>query len=379
MKKYGHSLLRLLPLLALTAVLSACGKKGVSALEPMGDVGKSQLNLMILSIVIMAVVVLIVGVLFIYALVKFRKKPGQEEYIPKQVEGNMKLELLWTIVPLILLLILAVPTVAKTFSLNDASPGQAEKSDVVHVKVTAHQYWWQFEYPDYQVTTGQDLYIPTGKKIVFDLTSADVIHSFWVPALGGKHDNNPGQTTHLVLEADKEGTYSGRCAELCGSSHALMYFNVIAVSPDDFKGWISKYKQGPSGQENASASAKSGEKIFKQNCSSCHAVDAKADNGIAPNLTNFADRKNVAGVGEHTKAELKKWIKNPDSVKPGAVMPAFGNQLSDEQISQVADYLMTLSIKDNKVNLDLLKKDSGNNADKEQKTSDKKEDGNQGS
>jgi cytochrome c oxidase subunit 2 len=163
-----------------------------------------------------------------------------------------------------------------------------------------------------------------------------------VPALAGKQDANPGQSSHLWLDADKEGTYKGRCAELCGSSHALMYFNVKAVSPTEFKHWVADMKKGPA--KAVTASAKEGEQIFKNNCMSCHAV-GKQGGQTAPNMSNFADRENIAGFKEHTKGNVKKWIKDPDSIKPGAEMPAFGNKLSDEQINSLADYLFSLSVK----------------------------------
>lgn len=339
MKKWRHSL-RLLPLLAIALLLSGCGKEGVSALIPRGTVAKEQADIMLFSLLIMVLVVVVVGILFTYAIVKFRKKPHDEEFVPKQIEGNIKLELLWTIIPIILLAILAVPTVQKTFSTSDTHVAKGE--DVIKVSVTAHQFWWEFDYPDLKIKTSQDLIIPTNKKIIFDITSKDVIHAFWVPALAGKIDANPGQTTKMWFNANKEGTYKGRCAELCGSSHALMYFNVKAVSPDEFKQWTDNMQNASVNVETASA--KKGQEIFKQNCMTCHAV-GKNGGQVGPNMTNFADRENIAGFKEHTKGNVKKWIKNPDKIKPNAQMPAFGDKLSDEQIDAVADYLFSLSVK----------------------------------
>ncbi|TCP30501.1 cytochrome c oxidase subunit 2 [Scopulibacillus darangshiensis] len=339
MKKWRLSL-RLFPLFAIALLLSGCGKEGLSTLIPMGTVAKEQADLMLFSLLIMVLVMVVVIVLFTYAIIKFRKKRGQEDFIPKQVEGNAKLELLWTIIPIILLIILAVPTISKTFAHSDTHVAKGD--DVIKVKVTGHQYWWEFEYPDQKIKTAQDLVIPTGKKVVVELTSKDVIHAFWVPALAGKIDANPGQTTSLWLDADKEGTYKGRCAELCGSSHALMYFNVKAVSPDEFKQWSKDMKDGPSAP--TTASAKKGEQIFKNNCMSCHAVGEKGGQ-TAPNLSNFADRENIAGFKEHNKKNLKAWIKNPGKIKPGAEMPSFEDELSDDQINALADYLFSLSVK----------------------------------
>ena len=344
MKRRWQLALRLLPLAGLIALLSGCGVKGVSTLDPMGDVAKEQAWLMIFSLLIMVVVVLVVGFIFFYVLIRYRNRKGQEDYIPKQVEGNTVLEVIWTVIPILLLCILAFPTVKQTFALSDVSVPKADKNKVVQVEVTAHQYWWQFKYPDKKVETAQDLVVPVGKTVIFKITSADVTHSFWVPALGGKVDANPGQTTTLKLKADHEGVYRGRCAELCGASHALMYFNVKAVSQADFNQWIKDMKKGPAAP--TTASAKEGQELFKQNCMTCHAV-GKDGGPVAPNLTDFADRKMIGGTMDHTKENLVKWITNPSAEKPGVTMPARGQsgKLTDDQIQKIADYLFTLTVK----------------------------------
>ncbi len=347
MKKKWQRSLSLIPVSALAIfTLIGCGKSNVSTLTPQGPVARTEEGLMLQSFLIMVVVVLVVGFLFTYALVRYRKRKGQEDFIPKQVEGNALLEVLWTVIPIILLIILAFPTVSKTFAVSNASVPKNHGDNIVVVKVTAHQFWWQFDYPDYGITTAQDLFIPTGKKVVLQVTSSDVIHSFWVPALAGKQDANPGQINPMYLVADKPGTYSGRCAELCGSSHALMYFNVRAVSPTDFKTWTKEMKAGPS--QPTTTSAQNGEQLFKQNCMACHAI-GKGGANLAPNLSNFADRENIAGIFPHDKTTLQKWIKDPTSFKPGALMPARGvkGTLTDQQISDIADYLFTLSVKPN--------------------------------
>jgi cytochrome c oxidase subunit 2 len=346
-KKKWQRMWRFLPLAALAIfALTGCGVKSVSTLTPGGIVARIEAHLMLQSLLIMVVVVVVVGFLFTYALIRYRKRPGQEDQIPIQVEGNVLLEVLWTVIPIILLIILAFPTVSKTFAVSDTAVPKHHGDNVVVVKVTAHQFWWQFDYPDYGITTAEDLFIPTGKKVVFQITSSDVIHSFWVPALGGKQDANPGQINSEYLIADKPGTYSGECAELCGSSHARMYFNVRAVTPSEFKAWTQEMKAGPTAP--TTASAQTGQALFKANCMACHAV-GKTGGNLAPNLTNFADREKIAGFLTHDKTTVEKWIKNPSSLKPGALMPARGakGDLTDEQINDIADYLFTLSVKHN--------------------------------
>ncbi|GAB7387608.1 cytochrome c oxidase subunit II [Bacillaceae bacterium] len=336
---------RLLPLFAaLMLVLSGCGEPYLSTLDPKGPVAESQFTLMKLSIYIMLLVCAVVFSIFAYVLIRYRKRPGQDG-IPKQVEGNTKLEIVWTVIPIILLLILAVPTVKQVFYLAEGPSGD---EDALKVKVTGYQYWWDFEYPDLGIRASQELYIPTGKKVYFEVTAKDVIHSFWVPALGGKVDATPGLTSNLWLQADEEGVYAGKCAELCGPSHALMDFKVVAVSPEEFDDWVAKMKAASA--EPTSGAAQQGEKLFKQNCLSCHAV-GKEGGPVGPVLTNVADRVKIAGILENNKENMEKWIANPQDVKPGNKMPAFGKDvnpegLTQEEISALAEYLSTLSVRE---------------------------------
>lgn len=327
---------RLLPLFVVLAlVLTGCGQANLSALIPKGEVAEMQLWIMKFSLYIMIGVVVVVSAIYIYVLFRFRKRPGQNE-IPEQVEGSTKLEIIWTVIPIILLLILAVPTVMQTFVL---AQDYSQDEDAVKIKVIARQFWWEFQYPELGITTAQDLYIPTGKKIYLELTSTDVIHSFWVPALAGKTDNNPGLTNTMWLQADEAGTYYGKCAELCGASHALMDFKVVAVSPEDFQDWTSQMAAPPA--EPVTATAAQGQQVFQQSCLSCHAIGNQGGN-LGPNLTNFGDREKIAGILEFNKENLVDWISDPQELKPGNKMPAFKDKLSEQEISALADYLMGL-------------------------------------
>ncbi|WP_028551821.1 cytochrome c oxidase subunit II [Paenibacillus sp. UNC451MF] len=328
-----QNLWRFIPLFGLMMLLlTGCGDDRISALKPRGPVARDQLFLMKLSLGIMILVVVVVFVIYIYVLVRFRKKKGDKDIIPKQVEGSHTLEIIWTVIPIILLLILAVPTVSYTVKLAENHIGD---KDAVHVKVTAHQFWWQFEYPELGIATAQDLVIPTGKKIAFELTSADVLHAFWVPSLGGKQDTNVGMTNVFYLEADDADTFMGKCAELCGASHALMDFKVVSKSEADFNKWVEKMKTPAS----IPAEAKNGEQVFKDNCLSCHAVNAQGL-GFGPNLNGFGTREMVAGILPHDDESIKQWIKDPQSVKPGNKMPQV--PLQDNQINDLVKYLNSL-------------------------------------
>jgi cytochrome c oxidase subunit 2 len=333
---------RLVPLFAvMTLLLTGCGDPTLSALVPKGPVAREQLFLMKLSLFIMIFVVIVVFAIYLFVLVRYRQRKGQENVVPKQVEGNHVLEIVWTVIPILLLLVLAVPTVSYTFK---HSTDHNQNKDAIKVKVTAHQFWWQFEYPELGIVTAQDLVIPEKKIVAFELTSADVNHSFWVPSLGGKIDTNPGLSNILYLEADEVGDFLGRCAELCGAAHALMNFHVEAKSQADFDAWVQDLKT-PSA---IPATAQKGEALFKDNCLSCHAVNAQGL-GLGPNLNGFASREFVAGILEHTPENITKWISDPQDQKPGNKMPAFGEKaggnLSDEQIKDIVQYLETLTLK----------------------------------
>ncbi|MGO4887920.1 cytochrome c oxidase subunit II [Anaerobacillus sp. MEB173] len=344
MKKWKH-LWRLLPMAFILFVLSGCGVANLSALDPKGPVAEMQLSLMTTSIYVMIFVILVVFAIFAYVLIKFRARPGDEDKIPKQVAGNHKLEIIWTTIPILLLIIIAVPTVMLTFALADTEPNEGEEG--LKVKVTGHQFWWEFEYPEYGVTVGQDLYIPTGTKIAFDLESKDVIHSFWVPALGGKQDTVPGITNTMWLVADEPGVYAGKCAELCGAAHALMDFKVIAVEPDQFEQWITSVSEATG--EPETAVAQQGREVFESSCLGCHAVGGVGGNPAAygPDLINFGDRETIAGYLEFNEENLEAWIRNPEQFKQGAKnpMPAF-DHLSDEDMNALVEYLMNLKIRE---------------------------------
>lgn len=330
---------RLIPLFGLMSLLlTGCGDPTMSALDPHGPVAKKQLWLMELSLVIMILVFIVVMAIYIYVLIKFRRRKGDNS-IPKQVEGNHILEILWTVIPIILLVILCVPTVMATFQF---AKNYDKDKNAIHVKVTAHQFWWEFTYKDYNIDTAEDLVVPVGKKIAVDVVSADVNHAFWIPNLAGKIDANAGIVNHMYFQADEPNVYQGKCAELCGASHALMDFKVKAVSQSDFDKWVKAMKAPqakPSPNNNA---AVNGETIFKQNCMTCHGVDPTQVSSAAPNLNNFANREKIAGILQHTDANLEKWISDPQAVKPGAKMPAWKSKLTTQQIKDVVAYLDTL-------------------------------------
>lgn len=346
-------------LTVLTVFLSACGERDLSALTPAGQVGRDQHNLLLLSTSIMALVIIVVVIIYVMAIAKFRRKKG-EDVMPKQVEGSLKLEVIWTVIPIFLLLILAVPTVYYTYKLADTSGMEVaadseKRADVVTVNVTAKLYWWEFEYPNQEIVTSQELVVPVGQKVYFNLIAGDVKHSFWVPSAGGKMDTNVENVNKFYLHFDKEsddlkdGVFYGKCAELCGPSHALMDFKVKTVSQDDFNTWVDGMK-ATADRKTTDSVALQGEEIFKQSCISCHATSGAGEGtGIAPNLAAFGDRNRIAGVMDHTEKDLKKWIENPQKYKPGNTMPQpkkinGGKDFTEEELTALSAYLMSLKV-----------------------------------
>ncbi len=357
--KGRKGLLRFLPLSAMLLFLAGCGEDRLTALDPYGPQAQWIFDNMILSLYVMALVIIVVFTLFFIAVVKFRRKPGDDE-IPKQVEGSKTLELTWTIIPIILLVILAVPTIAGTYYLAEEAPEAAgssgeeegeeaeeaaaeEGEDAVVIDVTGHQYWWQFDYPE-GFTAGNEVYIPVDEKVWFNVTGNDVIHSFWVPALGGKIDTIPGVENSLWLQADEPGVYKGKCAELCGPSHALMDFKVVALERDEYDAWVDSMSQEEEAPEENSVAAE-GRQVFEdQGCIGCHAVEGQGS-AQGPALTNFADREYIAGVIDFNNENLEEWIRDPQSFKQGNNMQPYPD-MSDEDMEAIIEYLNTLSVED---------------------------------
>jgi cytochrome c oxidase subunit 2 len=308
----------------------------------------------------LGVFVLVEGAL-IYAIFRFRGRPDDPE--PSQIHGNTTIEVIWTLIPALILAAIAVPTVKGIFETN-TTPAGATKIEVI-----GHQWWWEFRYPDAGITTANEMYIPAGKTVEMVINSADVIHSFWPPRFAGKRDVFPGRETRLWWKADSTGLYPGQCAEYCGIQHARMAFHIRSVTPQEFDAWIGHMKskgpkpppaQGaaapPAGDSlrTASAGAKvqgpaqatpqdsaaggagpargadyaAGEKLFlTKGCVGCHSLQAVgAPKGlIGPNLANVGSRAYIAaGWLRNTDANLERWIREPQAVKKGVLMPNLG-------------------------------------------------------
>jgi cytochrome c oxidase subunit 2 len=285
------------------------------------------------------VFVIVQGVL-IYAVIRFRRRPNQPA--PHPTHGNTKLEIAWTIMPAIILAVIAVPTLT---TIADFAKKPGPGSMTVHV--IGHQWWWEFDYPAQNFVVADEMHIPINTTIEVDLSSADVIHSFWMPKLAGKQDVVPNQNNHLSFKATELGTFSGQCAEFCGAQHAHMAFDVVVQSKSDFDAWVAQMKQPAANAPKDDLAQKGKQVFFTAGCVGCHTIDGAELNGvqamgkIGPNLTNVGSRGLIAGgVLTQTEANIAKWVHDPPAIKPGTKMPKLG--LTEQQAAAVAHYLETL-------------------------------------
>jgi cytochrome c oxidase subunit 2 len=362
-------------LVALALLAAGCDgvsgpHNGQNPLHPKASVAHKVDNLFV-PVVITAIVIgiLIFGAV-VFAAIRYRARPGNEN--PKQIHGNTALEIGWTLIPAVILAVIAVPTVSLIFDL-------AKKPDAgaLEVTVVAKQWWWQFDYAaqdgNKKVVVADELHVPTGRQIHVNLRACDdslpggcnVIHSFWVPELAGKKDVVPGRDNDMTFTADEPGTYLGQCAEFCGLSHANMRFRVIAQKPGDFQSWIEGQQGGPA---VALEDAGSAGKLFstKFGCSNCHTTDSSKIATYGPNLTHLASRTTFAsGYYELNRKNLIAWILDAPSLipmeskdcrkglgVPGVTcvgMPSFTKNtpqgqptMTDDQAATIADYLLEL-------------------------------------
>jgi len=359
-----------LGVLSTVAFLSACGEEYLqSTIHPVTDYGEVTHALYVKvfwwTMVILAVVLAVLA----YILVRFRERPGQGR--PEQIHGHMGLEIAWTIAPALIVVAIVIPTIQGVFQVQRPPEGNP-----LVVEVVGKRYWWSFHYPELGVTTANELHLPVGRPVSLRLESGDVIHSFWVPQLGGKRDVNPVVTVPEGGEAKRnwmhftvreEGVFWGQCAEFCGEGHSLMGVRVVAQDEADFQAWVERWRTpaatanepvtdtanaagapveaasqvlvpeplvaaaGTPGQAEArrrqaeEALVARGRQVFfrESYCVLCHAIQGtQAPGVIGPNLTRIGSRSTLAaGMLENTRENLESWIRDPRAVKPGAQMP----------------------------------------------------------
>ncbi|MCZ6646117.1 MAG: cytochrome c oxidase subunit II [SAR324 cluster bacterium] len=324
------------PALAFSMLaLAGCFGEGIqTTVDPKSDATQIIQDLYVLVTWIDIGIFIAVFVPLIYALWRFRDKKTGE--IPKQVHGNVILELTWTIVPAILLVFIAVPTWVGIFRAYSPPTDDAFK-----VEAIGHQWWWEFNYPNHGIVTANELHIPVHTDIVVDTFSKDVIHSIWMPKLAAKIDTLPGHVNTVWFNAREEGYYYGQCAEFCGISHANMRFRIIVESEEKFKAWMANQSKPPVAE---GADAKAGQRLFAQKaCVACHTIKGVpgAVGVIGPNLNDLKTRTTLAsGILKNTPANLARWIRNPQKIKPGALM-VLPVPVNEQEASQLAAYLLS--------------------------------------
>lgn len=337
------------------------------------------------------IVFVVVESALIFIMIKFRKRPGGPAARP--IHGNAALEITWTAIPAVILALIAVPTVKTIFATQAPAPAGALKIEVI-----GHQWWWEFRYPELGITTANEVYIPVGRAANFELRTVDVVHSFWIPQMGGKRDLITNKSNYMWFTPNADlGTqaWNGFCAEYCGSSHANMKFRLFTVQPDEFASWAAHQAKPAAYHTPADSSApgyifpaaelprhivpqtpipaglvfddallaqgdaKRGEMSFLVGgCVGCHVVGGNpiAVSTIGPNLTHVASRHTIAGgLFPNDPHHLARWIKNAPKMKPGAQMLTIGKGeydanmkttqtggLTDQQIADVVAYLTSL-------------------------------------
>jgi cytochrome c oxidase subunit 2 len=377
-----------LALAGLALALAGCASDApLDTFKPKGPEAQKIQDLQVPVFLIAGVVGVIVLLVTLFIVLRFRRRKDHEGDVPTQIHGAPRLEVMWTIAPAVLLAFVAVFTIKTLFDLAQTP------NDPLHVTVIGQQWWWEFQYPDVKdangrpIVTANEMVIPAGKAVALDITSRDVIHSFWIPALNGKRDAVPGRIQPLNMEADAPGEFYGQCTEFCGLAHAKMRMRVVSLSQADYDAWVANQLKPAADAPAANTEAVAGETLFKSQCARCHTINGLTDangqpivsqaneqlvSGAAPNLTHLMSRTVFAGATYDLKrpnctgdlqglptgtpveclnaVTLSAWLRNPPALVPmDAVQNANGQYrgmpnlgLSESQIAQLVAYLATL-------------------------------------
>jgi len=285
---------------------------------------------------------LVVAGLLLYALIRYRCRTTRTEpaHEPAQIYGSNQIELSWTVIPVLIVVVLFLATARVIFSTEQARKPAA----ALDVMVIGHQFWWEYRYPKLGIVTANELHIPVSNPLhptptYLTMSSADTDHSFWVPRLAGKTDLIPNKINTMWIDPEAPGLFLGQCAQYCGAQHAKMLIRVFADSPAQFAAWVAQQQKPGVKDPNAA----DGEAVFQRNaCISCHTVAGTIATGrFGPDLTHVASRDTIAsGSVPNTSTNMRAWVDNPAHFKPGALMPEM--HLNDHDLDAVTAYLMTL-------------------------------------
>ena len=311
-----------------------------SIFRPQSTPAHSIFHLSLLVLAITGAIFAVVFSLLAYSVRKFRQRDDDDDREPPQVYGSNQVELAWTVIPVLIVLVLFLATARVIHSIQDA-PKPAGAIEVIAI---GHQFWWEFRYPALGVVTANELHVPVSNSssptpTFLTLLSADTDHSFWVPRLAGKTDLIPNRVNHTWIDPEQTGLYLGQCAQYCGTQHAKMLLRVYVDSPEQFRHWVEEQKQPAVGDDAVAA----GRRIFESTaCVNCHAVSGTIANGhFGPDLTHLMSRDTIAsGAASNTAENLRAWIQEPDVIKPGSLMPPM--QLNTKDMDALTAYLLTL-------------------------------------
>jgi len=307
---------------------------------PASTPAKSIFGLSVFVLAVTGAIFIVVFSLLLYSVVKFRKRKNDDGREPPQVYGSNQVELAWTIIPILIVVALFMATARVIAFVQNASA----PSNAIAVVAIGHQFWWEYRYPDLGVVTANELHLPVSDPAhptptFIKLLSADTDHSFWVPRLGGKTDLIPNHPNTMWIDPQETGVYLGQCAQYCGTQHAKMLLRVYVQSKDEFDRWLQQQRQ-PAFVDDA---VSQGQRIFETTaCVNCHTVSGTVANGrFGPDLTHLMSRDTIAaGAAPNTRDNLRLWIRDPNTIKPGSLMPAM--ELNDQDLDALTAYLETL-------------------------------------
>jgi len=352
-RKRTRLVLRLgLALLVILAAAALTGTGPVSARVPTNVFAPESTHAWVIykyTLLVLAItgaIFVVVAGLLAYAIVRFRQRKGDDTTEPPQVYGSEQVEIAWTVIPVIIVIVLVLTTARTIHEIQDAPrpPGSLE------VTAIGRQWWWEFRYPSLGIVTANELHIPVSDRAnptptFLRLLSADVAHSFWVPRLAGKTDLIPNRVNQMWMDPSQPGLYLGQCAEYCGTQHAKMLLRVYVHKREDFDRWVAEQKAPAAVAADVAIASEvaSGKRIFETTaCLNCHAVAGTVANGrFGPDLTHLMSRETLAsGAVKNTAENLKLWIQEPDALKPGSLMPPM--HLEDRELNALVSYLVTL-------------------------------------
>ena len=307
--------------------------------NPQATPAESVYHLSQLVLAVCAAIFLVVAGLLTYIIVRFRRKPN-ESHEPAQVYGSNRIEIAWTVIPILIVVVLTMATARAVVAIQN----RRAPADALQVTVIGHQWWWEIRYPDLGIVTANELHVPVSTATkpavtLLKLQSADVAHSFWVPQLSGKTDLIPNRTNSMWIDPRQEGTFLGNCAEYCGMQHANMLLRVVVQSPADFAEWAAAQRVDASDDLHLEAARAT---FLSLSCVSCHTVSGTSASGtFGPDLSHLMSRDTLgSGVIPNTHEKLLAWVKDPQAIKPGNLMPNM--QLNSRELEEVVAYLFSL-------------------------------------